>query len=159
MLAVGSRAPEFELRDLDGARRALSEILARGPALLAFFKASCPVCQYTFPFLERIFAGAGGASAAVQIIAVSQDNAASTREFNREYGVTFPALLDDPAAGYPASNAFGLYSVPTLFLIEQDGTVSMSAAGFSKSDLETLGHRLGVAPFRQGERVPEQRPG
>ena len=73
--------------------------------------------------------------------------------------MTFPALLDEAAAGYPASNAFGLYSVPTLFLIEQDGTVSMSAAGFSKSDLETLGHRLGVAPFRQGERVPELRPG
>ncbi|MGE5644563.1 MAG: peroxiredoxin family protein [Acidobacteriota bacterium] len=146
LLAEGARAPEFVLREL-------KERLARGPVLLAFFKVSCPVCQYTFPFLERI-AGAG-----LEIVGVSQDNAAAAREFSREYGVTFPMLIDDAAAGYAMSNAFGISSVPSLFLIEQDGTLSLSGEGFSKRDLEKAGSRAGLAPFREGERVPELRPG
>ena len=156
MLGVGDRAPEFELPDLVGAKRTLGEILARGPALLALFKVSCPVCQYTFPFLERLHQGAK--PGAVQIVGISQDKADATTEFCREYGVTFTTLLDDPAR-YPVSNAFAISNVPSLFLIEPDGTVSISQSGFSKRDLEAVGDRAGVAPFRQDERVPESRPG
>jgi peroxiredoxin len=90
---------------------------------------------------------------------VSQDSASVTRDFNDEFGVTFPTLVDDAAAGYLVSNAYGLRNVPTLFLIEPDGAISMSGAGFSKRELEALGHRMGVATFREGERVPELRPG
>ena len=159
ILEPGSPAPAFRLRDPDGTEHSLEEILSRGPALLAFYKVTCPVCQYTFPFLERIYQGAGREKAPVQLIAISQDPPDATREFNREFGVTFPTLLDEAAAGYPASNAFGISSVPTLFLVEPDGTISSGDSGFSKRELESLGRRAGVAPFRQGERVPEQRPG
>jgi peroxiredoxin len=144
---------------VDGQAQSLEAILARGPALLAFFKVSCPVCQFTFPFLERIHKGQGSEDGRVQIIAISQDKAGATREFNQEYGVTFPTLLDESNTGYPVSNAFGIDTVPSLFLVEPDGSVSMSGRGFSKKDLETLGQRAGVAPFAPGEKVPENRPG
>jgi len=156
MLRVGSRAPEFQLPDLAGTQRTLGGILANGPALLAFFKVSCPVCQYTFPFLERLHQG--GKPDTIHIVAVSQDNAATTREFCREYGVTFTTLLDDPAS-YPVSNAFAIANVPSLFLIEADGAVSVSETGFSKRVLEAVGQRSGAIPFLQGESVPEVRPG
>jgi len=156
MLAAGARAPEFQLPDTGGARHALGEILARGPALVAFFKVSCPVCQYTFPFLERIHRDAK--PGALQIVGISQDKAGATQEFCREFGVTFTTLLDDPKS-YKVSNAFGISSVPSLFLIEPDGTVSSGQSGFSKRDLEAAGQRAGVAPFEQAESVPESRPG
>jgi len=50
MLAVGAHAPDFRMKDLNGQTQSLKDILGRGPALLAFYKVSCPVCQYTFPF-------------------------------------------------------------------------------------------------------------
>lgn len=53
-LAVGAKAPDFELKTLDGKRVSLNEELARGAVVLAFFKVSCPTCQYAFPFLERL---------------------------------------------------------------------------------------------------------
>ena len=53
-LATGTRAPEFELKTLDGKKFTLRDELAHGPVALAFFKVSCPTCQYTFPFLERL---------------------------------------------------------------------------------------------------------
>jgi peroxiredoxin Q/BCP len=154
MLEAGSRAPEFQLADLEGRKQSLQALLGRGPVLLAFFKASCPVCQMTFPFLQRLHESGGG----VAILGVSQDGAADTRRFNAEYGVTFPMLIDD--AGYAVSNAFGLSSVPSLFLIEPDGAISQSWCGFVKKDLEALGQRLGMAAlFRADERVPELQPG
>lgn len=159
MLEAGMRAPEFQLKDLAGDSQSLARILARGPALLAFFKVSCPVCQFTLPFLERVYQAAGRGEAPVQIVGVSQDKPAATRDFNQEFGITFPMLLDEAAEGYPASNAFGLHSVPSLFLVETDGRISMGEHGFSKQDLEALGQRMGAAPFRPGERVPEFKPG
>jgi peroxiredoxin len=145
----GEPAPAFELQKLRGGKQSLAEVLKSGPALLAFYKISCPVCQFTAPFLERLSAGGK-----MQIIGVSQDDAGSTDSFNQKFGVTFPTLLDQAKEGYPASNAYGISSVPTLFLVEADGSVSKSFSGFSKSDLEELGERAGAAPFHDGENVP-----
>ena len=161
-IAAGQTAPAFSLRALDGKEYSLSTLLEKGPVVVAFFKISCPVCQFTFPFLQRI--AARYASDSVAVIGVSQDDAADTRAFNKEYGVTFPTLLDGP--GYPASNAYGLYTVPTVFLIEADGKVKVSCAGFDKADLEKIAAELSqrrkiaaVPLFRTDETVPANKPG
>src|SRR5438045_3229633 len=125
-----AHAEPFELKDLDGNTHSLSEILSRGPALLALFKVSCPVCQLTFPFFERM-----AKNESLQVIGISQDDAKATKAFNARFGVTFPTLLDESGAGYPVSNAFGISTVPSVFVVETDGSVSQSFAGFSKRDL------------------------
>jgi|SRR5579871_4952399 len=151
---AGSEAPGFELSKLGGGTESLSAILARGPAVLAFFKISCPVCQLTFPYLERIAAGTG-----LQIIGISQDDDGATRAFNERLGVTFETLLDSSADGYPTSNGYGITSVPSLFVVEADGKISKSIAGFSKSEMEELGRRAGRAVFAAGDAVPEWKAG
>lgn len=155
-LTTGQRAPDFRLRDLAGGEKLLGELLKSGPVFLAFFKVSCPTCQFTLPFLERVYQGVNGRA---QMFAVSQDDDEATREFHREFGITMPTLLDSPRHGYPASNAYGLAHVPSMFLVEQDGTISWSLVGFHRKDLETLGQKLGVNPFKPGERVPEMKSG
>ena len=50
-LSAGKTAPTFQLATTTGERLSLPEALADGPVLLAFFKVSCPTCQFTFPFL------------------------------------------------------------------------------------------------------------
>ncbi len=156
MLEAGAEAPDFELRTVDGGALSLKQILARGPALIGFFKVTCPVCQMTWPYLQRLHESGG--DGAVQIIGISQDNAKATEEYNRQFGITFPTLLDDPK-GYPASNAFQIDTVPALFLIETDGRISRSVSGFSKRELEALGKRMGAQAFQPDDRVPEFRPG
>jgi peroxiredoxin len=155
-LTAGQRAPDFRLEDLAGGEKTLSELLKSGPVFLAFFKASCPTCQFTLPFLERIYQGVDGRSS---MFAVSQDDAEATREFHREFGITMPTLLDSARYGYPASNAYGLAYVPSMFLIESDGNISWSLIGFNRKELEALGEKLGVSPFKPGERVPEMKSG
>jgi len=153
LVCPGDRAPEFTLPLLDGGEASLQQLLTRGPVLLAFFKISCPVCQLTFPYLQRIHA-----AGTLPVYGVSQNGTGDTRQFNRTYGVSFPTLLD-PEKSFPASNAFRITNVPTLFLVESDGTVASVSDGWSKRDIESLGARAGVKPFREGESVPEWKAG
>lgn len=162
MREVGKKAPQFSLKALDGKQYSLDSLLEQGPVVAAFFKISCPVCQFTFPFLQRLSDRFTGKT--VSIIGISQDDARNTNEFNREYGVTFPTLVDD--VGYPASNAYGLTNVPTIFLIDPDGTIKVSSTGFDKAALEqiarelTLQQKIGASPlFRPDEVVPAYKPG
>jgi len=64
------------LRTIDGKPFALRDELARRPVVLAFFKVSCPVCQYAFPFLERLYKAYGNKN--VALVGVSQDDAKAT---------------------------------------------------------------------------------
>jgi peroxiredoxin len=159
---IGNKAPNFELKDLHGKRLSLQESLKRGPVLAAFFKVSCPVCQFTFPFLERL--AKAYASDRTTFWAISQDDARDTRDFCAEYGITFPALLDEH--GYPASNDYGITNVPTFFLIAPDGTVQVDSVGFGKKALEKISEEFArflnrpVAPvFQPGEIIPDSKPG
>jgi peroxiredoxin len=162
-IVAGNKAPEFLLKALDNKEYSLRTLLERGPVVAAFFKISCPVCQFTFPFLERLYKRYGGEG--VTFLGISQDDAQSSQKFAKEYGITFPILLDDEN-GYVVSNAYGLTSVPTIFLIDTDGTVKVSSMGFDKKDLETIGahlaerKKISLTPiFRPDEVVPANKPG
>jgi peroxiredoxin len=163
-IVAGNTAPGFSLKGLDGKELSLASSLQRGPVVAAFFKVSCPVCQFTFPFVERMYKRYGGDS--VTFLGISQDDARDTKDFAKEFGVTFPMFLDEKQKGYPASNAYGLTSVPTIFLIETDGAVKISCMGFDKKDLESIAGELAerkkmtaAALFRANESVPAHKPG
>ena len=153
MLKAGAQAPAFTLEDMSGAQRSLADILKNGPVLLALYKIGCPVCQLTLPFLDRISKGS------LQIVGVSQDDERGTAKFQKTYHVDLPMLIDREFDGFPVSNAFGITHVPSLFLVEPDGKISLASEGFVKRDLEAIGERAGVAPFGPSDHVPEWKAG
>ena len=161
-IVPGNVAPGFSLKSIDGREFALGSSLQRGPVVLAFFKVSCPVCKFTFPFLERVFKQHGGSD--VSFVAVSQDTVSASRDFAHEFGVTFPVLIDEP--GYPVSNAYSLTSVPSFFLINPDGKVQVASEGFGKAEIEAIADALAdrrnitrSPVFRIDESVPAYKPG
>ena len=161
-LESGTFAPNFILKTLSGAPLELSALLEKGPVALVFFKISCPVCQFTFPFLHRMHQRLSHSP--TSMVAVSQDNARDTKEFCEEQGVEFPVLLDD--SSYSVSNAYGLTNVPTIFLIEPDGKIKLECMGFDKAALEKITGeleqhaKLPAKPlFRPDEVVPAYKPG
>jgi peroxiredoxin len=162
-IVAGNKALGFSLQDSNGKDYSLSALLDKGPVVAAFFKISCPVCQFTFPFLERLHQRYGMTAT---FLGISQDDAKATKKFTDEYHVTFPVALDESAKNYPASNAYGLTNVPTIFLIEPDGTILVVSNGFNRKELEaiaaSLAEREHIAPaalFRPDERVPDHKPG
>ncbi len=161
-LTAGKSAPQFSLASTSGQRLSLAKALKAGPVLAAFFKVSCPTCQFTFPFLQRLYESFGGAD--FTIWGISQNEARDTRDFNQEFGLRFPVLLDDP--GFPVSNQYGITNVPTLFMISPDGNIQLSSVGFAKADLEKVATEAARATekaaspvFKPGEVIPQYKPG
>ena len=134
-LDPGVKAPQIDLPLLGGGRFSLEQAVAQGRVLLVFFKISCPVCQYALPFIDRIakrLAGKGGT-----VVGVSQDDAKSTEIFCKTYGVNFPMALDE-LGKYPASNAYGLTNVPTMFLVGKDGKIEQTVISWSKEEVNDI---------------------
>ena len=161
-IVAGNPAPNFSLKSLDGQESSLAGALKKGPVVLAFFKVSCPVCKFTFPFLERLYQRYKSDN--FTFLGISQDNISASRDFAQDFSVTFPILIDD--ASYTVSNAYGLTMVPTVFLIEPDGTVKVSSMGFVKGDLESIADSLAdrlnitrVPVFLKTESIPANKPG
>lgn len=162
---VGGRAPDVVLATREGRPVRVHELLAADPRplLLAFFKASCPTCKLTWPYLERLHRSYG---AAVRVVGVSQNDAATAERFYEEFGPsTFDLALDlEPA--YRASNAFDVDSVPHLVLLAPDGTVRAVFAGWQRSEMESLARLLAsesglplVPVVPPGDPVPAMKPG
>ena len=158
--SAGQPAPAIKLPATHGGTFSLTETLQSSvPVVTAFFKVSCPTCQYAFPFLERIFKAYPQDK--VKILGVSQNSKQETDAFAKQYGVTFPIALDDTRT-FPASNAYGLTYVPSIFFIAPEQKIEQASIGWVKEEIEQLNQRVaksaGVSPaqiFPPGESVLE----
>ncbi|HEY0702853.1 MAG TPA: TlpA disulfide reductase family protein [Candidatus Acidoferrales bacterium] len=162
ILTAGKMAPPISLKTLDGGSANLHDALKKGPVVAAFFKVSCPTCQFTAPFLERLHETYGGDK--FTLWGISQDDAADTREFCKAFDVEFPILLEAP--GYALSNQYGITTVPTVFVINPDGKLESVTEGFAKADLEGIAAVAAKAKgvpatplFKPSEHVPAVKPG
>jgi cytochrome c biogenesis protein CcmG/thiol:disulfide interchange protein DsbE len=157
MLDKGQQAPDFELMSMDGSRHTLTKVLVRGPVVLAFFKVSCPVCRFALPFVERLAQAPSHSD--LLFYGISQDDTTNTKRFLEQQGIHFPTLLDPAEGGFAVSNAYGIRTVPSVFLIEPDSTISVAFSGFERAGLEEIGNRVGHTPFKPEEQVPAFQPG
>lgn len=162
-LSAGTKAPQFELSAMDGSTFSLQEALARGPVLAIFFKISCPVCQYALPYFERIHKAYGGKK--LTIVGVSQNDKQDTAAFIRNFGVSFPVLLDDTKT-FPVSNSYGLTTVPTAFWIAEDGEIEISNVSWVRTEFEDLAAKAAsvsgttrLPMFQPSEKIADFRAG
>ena len=78
MSDVGRPAPSFCLVDTAGTTVASETLWDARPALLVFYKSSCPTCQLAMPLVEPLFRAYG---AQMAVVGISQDDVAPTRAF------------------------------------------------------------------------------
>ena len=136
-LKTGTSAPDFTLPTMDGKHFSLREALARRPVLAAFFKISCPTCQYAFPFLQRIYED-------TRKNADHRRHLAKRKEGNCDIHEAIWADLSRCFWTIPAptcSNAYGLTNVPTIFWIARDGEIEVSSVGWVRKDVEEINQR------------------
>lgn len=159
-LMPGITAPDVSLRNLQGGFLSLSSTLSNNKlVVLAFFRVGCPVCQFIFPYLERLHQANPDAA----IWGISQDDDSATKAFIKTYGATFPVLLDERLQ---FTVNYGLTNVPSVFLVDTSGQVKLTSVGFVKDDLEEINQRLSAlfgkparALFTEADNVPAVRPG
>jgi cytochrome c biogenesis protein CcmG, thiol:disulfide interchange protein DsbE len=157
----GTKAPQFNLPTTSaGTQQDLSNALRQSPlVVLAFYKVGCPVCQFAFPYLERLHRS----YPTLPLWGVSQDDSDATNAFARMYGISFPMLLDE---SLQSTVEYDLTNVPSIFAVTADGTIVQTIVGFAKKDLEQLNQRMADAAgvpanplFTDADEVPELKPG
>jgi thiol-disulfide isomerase/thioredoxin len=130
-----------------------------GPVALVFYKVTCPVCQMAAPKIDTMARSYLG-----RVIGVGQDPTDELERFGREFGMDIPTVADLPP--YDVSNAYGIETVPTLFVIDgagvvADAVVSWDRAGYNRASAR-LAELLGVEPLTVSESsdgLPQFRPG
>lgn len=149
--AVGDRAPSFYLDDIANGEQ-VHDPWTDGPVVLAFFKATCPVCQITAPKVQAL------ADAGVRVTAIGEDPPAALASYATRYGQRVPTVSEPPP--YRVSGAYGLVAVPTLFLVGRDGTVQARVGGWDREGWNALAAAAGAPPVSaDGDGLPSYRPG
>ncbi|MEM7052164.1 MAG: TlpA disulfide reductase family protein [Acidobacteriota bacterium] len=133
-----SPAADFELPDLSGSRRALSD--ARGTwVVLTFFATWCGPCRHEMPTLERLHQAK--AAEGITVLGVSiDDSKAPLPHFLNQMGVTFPVLWDENGQ---AGSTYRATSIPLTYLIDPAGRIVGVSRG--ARDWEALGPMLSQA--------------
>lgn len=120
-------APDFALRSLDGSNLRLSEY--RGSVvLLGFWARWCSDCRQAMQALNQVHAKyerAGLVTLGIDVDDTEEQAAAMTRSL----GLEFPILIDTYKT---ASSQFTLKAMPLLVLIDREGRIRYSQAGFER---------------------------
>lgn len=130
MLAVGTKAPAFELPDQNGVMHTLEEYKGKKVILYFYPKDSTPGCtKQACGFSERYpqFMERGAV-----VLGISKDSVASHKKFEEKYGLAFTLLSDTEKKVIEAYDVwkekknYGKVSmgvVRTTYLIDEDGFI------------------------------------
>jgi peroxiredoxin len=137
---TGKKAPEFTINDLSGKGVSLSSFAGK-PILLNFWATWCPYCREERAYLNSIYKEYKDKG--LVIIAVSIDKSAEiVRNYLKRMPADFVILHDN---NNDAASTYGVYSLPTNFLIDRNGIIKHRFIGLrdwtdkeSKKIIETL---------------------
>jgi peroxiredoxin Q/BCP len=125
MLANGSVAPDFELRDQTGSKRSLQSLLSDGPLILYFYPADftpgCTKEACSFRDLQQDLI-----KAQLRVVGVSPQDTDSHKRFAEKHGLNFPLLADPDKKvikAYKLDGPLGIGVRRGTYLIGKDGRI------------------------------------
>jgi thiol-disulfide isomerase/thioredoxin len=135
-LAVGSPAPEFTGRTIDGREFKLSDY--RGQVVLVdFYGFWCGPCRASLPHLREL--AELHAEKPFAIIGVNQGDAPETYKRGlEEHGITWTSAYQGPRGAI--SELYDIRAYPTFFLLDRQGVIV--AKGHSSADVTAAIDRL-----------------
>ncbi len=145
LLAVGSPAPEWTLKDGAGKDVSLKDLRGK-VVLLDFWATWCGPCRMAMPALQRLHEKYKDKPLVVYgINCWEKDPKADPVAFMQKAGFTYPQLL----RGDPVARDYKVTGVPTLYLIDPEGKILLAYSGMStdyeRQLEEAIAKTLGVA--------------
>ncbi|MGI9023806.1 MAG: peroxiredoxin family protein [Acidimicrobiales bacterium] len=151
MIGPGAVAPSFTLPNATTGEP-VTDPWQGGRTVVVFFKVTCPVCRMVAP---KVTALADGGAV---VVAVGEDPPPALLRYSREHSQQVPTVSE--AAPYEVSSAYGVSTVPTLFVVEPDGVVSDAVGGWDRDRWNAVAATFGVpAISTEGDGLPIFRPG
>ncbi|MFO7877461.1 MAG: TlpA disulfide reductase family protein [Desulfovermiculus sp.] len=139
-ISKGTSAPSFEIVTLDGTEIDLQEYTEEGPVLLFFWSTWCDYCKHEMEAIQDL--ESEYASKGLQVLGVNpgwRDNEQRARSFQDKYGADLTLAIDQSGN---LGQKYRLQGVPTLFLLDQEGTVMFSGHNISPELRSTLDQYL-----------------
>lgn len=127
LLQTGETAPDFEATTLDGEPVSLSSLSGR-VVVLDFWATWCGPCRAVMPDLSRMHAELQGQG--LTVVGLSDELTSTVRRFlatSARQGVTFDHVL--ALEGGEVRRAYGVSSLPTLYVIDRSGQVALVEVG------------------------------
>jgi peroxiredoxin len=125
MIGVGEQAPAVDGVQMNGS-----------PTLLWFYKVTCSTSQMAAPKAEALARAYPGV-----VVGVGEDPPDALKAFSDRYGMSSVRSVPD-LEPFPASDAYGIESVPTMFLIGADGTVEDLVRSWDRDGYNRISARL-----------------
>ncbi len=98
------------------------------------------------------------AEGGARVVAVGEDPPAALQRYAVDEGQGVPTVSE--AAPYRVSDAYGITTVPSLFLVEADGTVADAVGGWDRDRWNAVSAALGGPVISAaGDGLPVFRPG
>jgi cytochrome c biogenesis protein CcmG/thiol:disulfide interchange protein DsbE len=135
---VGKPAPVFALREV-GTQRTVDITQYRGkPLVVNFWATWCGPCKAAMPSLQSLHEKYQGK--AVEIIGVNvwEKGEKLGPDYMKDKGFTYSCLLK----GDDLAKAYGIRGIPTLVLIDTDGTILHTGVGFGPNEEEHLAEMI-----------------
>lgn len=127
----GFLAPDFRLQTLEGKSLHLADL--RGQAILLNLWATwCPPCRAEMPAIQKMYEEYKDQGLIVLAVNMTvQDDPTAVQSFVRQYGLTFPILLDTEGL---AARQYELRSLPSSFFIDRQGIIREVVIGGPMSE-------------------------
>lgn len=127
-------APDFTLKDLKGNKVTLSSYKDKQAVMLFFWTTRCPYCMSELRLLKEKASEMAKDGCELFTIDVGEPDYRVVN-FVQKQGFTFTVLLDQE---YSATDAFGVFGVPTYILIDKAGNIILSAHNFPDKEYKGL---------------------
>lgn len=136
MLATGSNAPDWTLKDVEGNDVTLKSL--RGKVVVIDFWASwCGPCKMAMPHLQKLHDKYKDKP--VKVFSVNcreRRGDAAARKYIQDNKLTYPQLFN----GDEAANAYMVRGIPTMYVIGTDGKILHSERGFRPDLVQSMSH-------------------
>jgi peroxiredoxin len=120
-LKAGTPAPDFHLPRLDGRGELSLQDLRARPVLLVFSSPHCRPCSTLARQLEKFHRQ----HPEVEIVMISKGEPKENRAKVKEYGLTFPIVLQQQ---WEISRRYAMFATPVAYLIDEAGVISHDVA-------------------------------
>ncbi|WML47660.1 thiol-disulfide oxidoreductase ResA [Neobacillus sp. PS3-34] len=129
-VAVGEKAPDFVLTDMNGVKHRLSDYKGKG-VFLNFWGTWCKPCETEMPFINNQYHQFKDKGVEVLAVDIKESNLAVTK-FAERHKLDFPIMIDKDEQ---VMTEYGIDPLPATFLIDKNGYVVKYHTGQLTEDM------------------------